>query len=97
MSIELHGAFVWDCDNCGAENFERAIEGNLDEEHMDDIINAHEPVIRLVAPGEETEEHDDGANAAVLVTQVLLAPKIVRCSSCLESFPTEVVTDETHD
>lgn len=23
--VELHPAFVWDCDNCGRQNFERAI------------------------------------------------------------------------
>lgn len=23
--VELHPAFVWDCDECGRENFERAI------------------------------------------------------------------------
>jgi rubredoxin len=25
QTVEMHPAYVWDCDNCGGENFERAV------------------------------------------------------------------------
>ena len=29
-TVELHGAFMWDCDECGCENFVRAVKPLLD-------------------------------------------------------------------
>jgi len=30
--VELHPAFVWDCDECGRENFVRAVVAEMSEE-----------------------------------------------------------------
>ena len=34
MIVELHQAWSWDCDSCGRENFERAL--NVDRESLSD-------------------------------------------------------------
>jgi hypothetical protein len=39
--IELHPAFVWDCDDCGRENFERSIVGDFDEETLQQMRDEH--------------------------------------------------------
>lgn len=84
--VELHGAFVWTCEDCGRDCFERAIEGNLDEAAMnadDNQIHAE-----LVAP--EWREVDGMMLADVLVQRILMAPRFVTCSHCQASFSTEV-------
>lgn len=40
-SIELHLAFVWDCDDCGRENFVRSIVGEFDEDAMKEMREEH--------------------------------------------------------
>ena len=41
--VELHPAFVWDCDECGRQNFERAIippfQSAEEEQHAREILN----------------------------------------------------------
>ena len=44
--VELHIAFMWDCDVCGQENFERAVE----VEQTDDLPDQGEPGDWLIAP-----------------------------------------------
>ena len=39
--IELHPAFVYDCDNCGRENFVRAVRIEADEETMQELREEH--------------------------------------------------------
>jgi hypothetical protein len=92
MKAELHGAFVWDCDNCGAENFVRAVEGNLDEEHMNEICG--EPMSRFVAPEHDIDDETGECSAALLLSQVLLAPRHVSCKSCGNSFVADVIGDD---
>lgn len=36
--VELHNAFVWDCDDCGRENFVRAVIAELTKEDVDHMI-----------------------------------------------------------
>jgi predicted nucleic acid-binding Zn ribbon protein len=38
---ELHPAFVWDCDDCGRENFVRAIVGEFDDDIMQQMRDEH--------------------------------------------------------
>jgi len=40
VKVELAPAYVWDCDNCGRENFQRAISVRLDPkcEHDAEMI-----------------------------------------------------------
>lgn len=40
-TIELHPAFVWDCDDCGRENFVRSIVGEFDAETMQEMRDDH--------------------------------------------------------
>jgi DNA-directed RNA polymerase subunit M/transcription elongation factor TFIIS len=54
-TIELHEAFMWDCDNCGVENFERAVRPELTEEEIQELkdevgIMDEEEGIFLMAP-----------------------------------------------
>lgn len=94
MTAELHGAFVWDCDACGAENFERAIIGNLDEAAMQAIIDSEsQPAVRLTAPEARISETDPECfEACVLVSEILLAPKHVTCAECGTVFESEIPT-----
>lgn len=35
--VELHLAYAWDCDECGRENFERAIIAEFSPEEWDEM------------------------------------------------------------
>jgi len=35
--VELHNAFVWDCESCGRENFVRAVTTKLDVQGLGSI------------------------------------------------------------
>lgn len=35
--VELHAAYVWDCDDCGRENFTRGCTPNLSDEEVQEI------------------------------------------------------------
>lgn len=89
MSVELHGAFVWDCDACGAENFVRAVEGNIDEAAMEAADNRVEG--ELIAT-EVVEGADGGMESGVMVQRILIAPATVKCRECGASDSTEVYT-----
>lgn len=97
--VELHAAHVWDCDSCGKENFERAIEGDMDEacmdalEESDDIASAQMMAINA----EADPDREGGMRAAVLVTRIAVVPSVVKCKHCGESFTTEIPTFEDGD
>lgn len=98
MSVELHCAFVWDCDECGKENFERAIEGNIDEAALE--ADENQVVGFLVAPEGESTEHEDGQmmESDVLVQQIAIAPKRVTCLHCGTSHETDLhMLDEDNE
>ncbi len=94
---ELHSAFVWDCDNCGVENFCRAIEGWLDE-----------PTAELLMQDDETAEQinphyvtdagsvgEDMVEAPYLIRRVCVTPKTVKCRECGTEYEGELfVPDE---
>lgn len=90
MNAELHGAFCWDCDECGHENFVRGIEAELEEavarEVCEDLIDVHFDCI---------PETNDGyfAESRSIITRVVIAPQHVKCVSCGKSYPTELVTN----
>jgi len=53
--IELHPAFVWDCDECGRQNFERAIippfQSKADEERAREMLDiTSEEGFPVIAP-----------------------------------------------
>jgi len=41
MKVELHPAFVWDCDSCGRENFARGIVAELSAEEREEVCDEH--------------------------------------------------------
>lgn len=86
MSQELHGAFVWDCDECGQENFVRAIEGQIDEPAMQE----GDPVGFLVAGDEVKTDEEEVSGSAWMQQRIILLPAMVTCSSCKNIFPTHV-------
>jgi len=95
-TIELHGAFSWDCDNCGRENFVRAIGGNLDEAAMKEMLG--EPVQNLIAEEKNIDliSDDDSSRceSRYLITQLLVSPKTVTCWHCGTEFETEIYCEE---
>lgn len=42
MKAELHLAWMWDCDECGAENFERSFIPEMTEEHFEILMEDDE-------------------------------------------------------
>lgn len=87
-SIELHAAFVWDCDDCGRENFVRAMEGELDEKVLDIMCETQDIVGDFVAGNVEPSEHPDSEyEAQYLIERVTLAPRFVTCAHCGRMFP----------
>lgn len=90
MIAELHGAFRFDCPDCGRENFVRAIEGNIDEAALAADENQIEGHLEALEP----EERDGMMEAQVLVQRILLVPRHVKCQHCSRSFPTTIPTEE---
>jgi len=94
METELHSAFVWDCDECGAENFERAIEGNIDEAALENA----EPQVLPELLAIDAKDHGDGMmEAPLLVQRISIVPEYVICRSCRKTFTTTVPTIEDDD
>ena len=59
MDVELHPAFVWDCDDCGTENFERAVFIEFDTEEEEQLAREvcgiePEEGFPVMAPGKVT-------------------------------------------
>jgi hypothetical protein len=48
---QLNIAWMWDCDNCGEENFERSYSPEIDPEDLAEIAveNGHDPDAMLCA------------------------------------------------
>ena len=40
-SVELHPAFIWDCNECGRENLTRTVLGDFDQETLHDMREQH--------------------------------------------------------
>lgn len=88
MSVELHAAFFWDCDECGQENFIRAIEGNLEEPALATDENQ---VVGFLASNEGGEPDEDGMMESQVLMQIIaVAPRVVTCSKCGESHQTDL-------
>lgn len=103
IEAELHSAFCWDCDNCGKENFVRAIEGNVTEPAMQaDLDNIH---LDLVAPAPIESLEKGSAWTPYLIQRVSLMPHQVTCSECgntfvakvFESYDEEIELDNSPD
>lgn len=96
MTTELHAAWVWDCDDCGEENFCRAIEGNIDEAALQ--ADENQVCGFLAAPdarpaGVESEDREQLMESECLMQVIVLAPKTVTCNGCGRSFPATLRDD----
>ena len=77
-TVELHQAFVWDCDNCGAENFCRSrvvTPESIDPDELPDNTEHDEAVRDWIESGGSGIFHT--------------APESVRCRECDTEFETE--------
>jgi hypothetical protein len=77
--VELHQAFAWDCEECGRENFERAVQAEMTPEEAKEFA-AKQGVIS------EDELNDPDFSGCFL-----MAPKSVKCKHCGNEFLAEVM------
>lgn len=78
-SVELHAAFTFDCDECGAEQFARGVTISPESIDPDDM------------PTSDTEEAEAIREwmAAGGGGSWMTKPAVVRCKSCWATFRTE--------
>lgn len=74
--IELHQAYQWDCDNCGRENFARAVVVELNPDDPDDA--------EMIAIAKEENEGLRGEWTPFWVT----TPDEVACAHCGAEYET---------
>lgn len=84
---ELHAAFVFDCEECGKENFIRALEGNMDESAIEEAAKSGDVTGFLVARDGKAVESPDGGDpveyhAESLYQVIAVAPPFVTCKHC---------------
>lgn len=89
-SIELHSAYVWDCDHCGGENFLVAVETDLDEPSAKAVLREGRDSMVVIDPQFGCIVDDDAAGTNWMVARVVLAPKFVTCEHCGTEFATEL-------
>jgi hypothetical protein len=89
---ELHGAFRWDCDTCGGENFVGAVSSQLDLQELG-RQNLGEPVGDLIALDARPAEDGEHMEAEVLVQRVLFLPPEVTCGGCGRTYGTTVQSE----
>lgn len=75
-TVELVQAFVWTCDDCGRDNFERAVTVAPESISADDLPDGIDPEMMR----EWAESGGEGAFA--------MAPDRVLCRHCTASFGT---------
>lgn len=86
MTTELHAAWVYDCDGCGKENFQRAMSGNADEAAMmlNEAMEERQEVVGLLTAeeGDVARLPDGTQQVRCLYSDIVLAPKYVTCQHC---------------
>ncbi len=79
--VELHQAFTWICDDCGRDNFSRAIRvepESIEGQEIAQLVN------RAVAEANEATE-----TLGLMVNgDWIMAPEVVRCTYCKSLFRT---------
>jgi hypothetical protein len=68
----LRQAFEWTCDNCGHDQFERAITLDRESDQYKHLVKDHRP----------TEEFLETQFEVEIQTDLLMAPDFVTCNSC---------------
>ena len=82
--VTLYGAFVWECEECGSEQFERATEADMDTEVAEGIVSEHFETLEAKYHG------SDYAESSELITRVLLGPAFVECGKCGAMFAAQL-------
>jgi hypothetical protein len=85
MKIELHNAYVWDCDNCGAENFERAVKFDAPPEERERMLRDMGALEDYQTLADIERETEDGKIMASLTT----SPDRVTCKACGTAYESE--------
>lgn len=78
-SVTLFGAFRWECDACGLEQYENATEAEIDADVSRSIVSEHFETLEAQGTGETLSTPE-------LVTRVLLGPPFVTCVSCGKTY-----------
>jgi len=79
--VDLHQAFWWACEDCGRDNFARAIQ--LEPES----VEAVELSLRAVESFREAEDQADSLGAE-LEGAFVMSPSHVKCTHCGAEFST---------
>jgi hypothetical protein len=81
-TTEIHQAYFWTCDDCGQDNFERAVRVDPESVEGRDIGEFAKQAI---------SEAGDAAEALGIVIDGdwLMAPSQVKCAHCGAEFQTE--------
>lgn len=74
----LHSAYVWDCDNCGKENFARAVSSDLDDDEREEAYRHFNDL----EPWAELPEHWRDF-------EIVTYPMKVTCHNCGTAYDTE--------
>lgn len=100
MTVELHTAWVWDCPECGKENFQRAKTGDATEAAMM-LAAAEEGDLVAALQAEEgsiVEDEEEEAGAPYLIQELAIAPWYVLCQHCGKRSPSSCASvDEDAD
>ena len=84
--IELHSAWVWDCDECGLENFNRGSEGDIG----DPAFECGDVTLSFLADGLSQIAETGDPQGMILRSRLTLFPTDVQCRHCGAEFETDV-------
>lgn len=88
--VTLFGAFRWECDECGLEQYENATEAEVDADVSQSIVSEHFETL-------EAQGTDEYVESPELVTRVLLGPPFVTCIHCGKTYAAQLPVDDLQE
>lgn len=88
--VTLFGAFRWECDECGFEQYENATEAEIDADVSQSIVSEHFETL-------EAQGTDEYVESSELVTRVLLGPPFVTCGHCGKTYAAQLPVDDLQE
>jgi len=82
--VEVHPAYVWDCPECGVENFERAAVLDLPDDEKLELMHKQ----GILEPYQTLDDMPEG-EGGLFMSQ----PQEVDCRECGKHYDTEYMTD----
>lgn len=79
--VEMHNAYLWVCDSCGRDNFERAIIAELPEDEQEEMFREFHGMEKYEPLPENWKDF-----------AMMCYPDSVKCGHCGEWFDTEAPT-----